>query len=215
MSFLPSSIAKFLSRVKKIQKCDDLRGSLVRAEQACECCTGSSLRGAALVGQLILSTITEAIIAGQLGGVGQDTDDVGLQVVPSAGFVASVPTPGRIVFPDVGGGRPAVVRLPRGAPAPAGTILLLLGEVAFTVSRDLAALTAYQTLAEAVPRIVSAASKTARAGCLECMADKMLRQDRKRVSGRYSYSKRGGRSKTRSDEEPVTETTKDNDEDQP
>jgi len=46
------------------------------------------------------------------------------------------------------------------------------------------------------------------------MADKMLRQDRKRVSGRYSYSKRGGRTKTRSDEEPVTSTTKDDDEDQ-
>lgn len=167
-------------------QCSDLRGRLVRADDACACCANAATKSAARLAQLVLALVAEIIRAGNIGGAPSDTPDIALAPAASAGFTTLAP--GKVAAPRVG--EFTVRGLPRGSPAAAGTVLLVVGEVAWLVARDIAALNALQTLADAIPLLVSAATKTARGSCLECVAGSLLPQSSRRRRGRYSYAKR-------------------------
>lgn len=154
-------ILKFISFVEKAQHADELRGKLIRADDALRCCHSSESkiqgRTTKIIGQYL-----QAVLAAKLGEA--------IAFVPAAGFGRIV-----VVTEAQAGQIAAGSRLAGGALT--GAIIILGAQFVADIAGQTATLEAIAGLGNAIGQDLD---KQTEDSCYECMRKKILSQSRPR-----------------------------------
>lgn len=155
-----------------MSRCTDIRSSALTGERACNCCAAAARAGAARLGQLVLSAISQ-IVEGN--GIALDEGRRDELFVSASGFTATVPSFAPRILPFT-----ETAPLPGGGAMGAAVVL-----VAFEIARDLSqrdgTLELASALANAIPPLVAVATKQAEGSCQSCVRRSLWGQTKPRV----------------------------------